>query len=165
MKIYQQNYSSFTFDLQFSVALGVASNIWIELLSHFLQAYESAPFFTEFQSTLLYRHNDKKNFLVWINEEDHTRVISMEKGGNMRSVFERFCHGLNRVRDLVWPIALPWILWRSVVRIQGRIQEFHWEGGAKDYVRAAHISRAQGAKSLAARVRRAHCRALEALGF
>ncbi|XP_070542051.1 creatine kinase, testis isozyme-like [Ptychodera flava] len=46
-------------------------------------------------------HNDKKNFLVWINEEDHTRVISMEKGGNMRSVFERFCTGLNQVEQLI----------------------------------------------------------------
>ncbi|CAH1775390.1 unnamed protein product [Owenia fusiformis] len=29
-------------------------------------------------------HNANKNFFVWVNEEDHTRVISMEKGGNMR---------------------------------------------------------------------------------
>ena len=43
-------------------------------------------------------HNEKKNFLVWINEEDHTRMISMEKGGDMAAVFERFCTGLNKVR-------------------------------------------------------------------
>ncbi len=42
-------------------------------------------------------HNDRKNFLVWVNEEDHTRVISMEKGGNMRAVFDRFCTGLKKV--------------------------------------------------------------------
>ena len=42
-------------------------------------------------------HNEKKNFLVWINEEDHTRVISMETGGDMAAVFERFCTGLNKV--------------------------------------------------------------------
>ncbi|XP_077988751.1 creatine kinase U-type, mitochondrial-like [Glandiceps talaboti] len=46
-------------------------------------------------------HNDKKNFLVWVNEEDHTRLISMEKGGNMRGVFERFCNGLNKVESLI----------------------------------------------------------------
>ncbi|XP_078678007.1 creatine kinase, flagellar-like isoform X3 [Branchiostoma floridae x Branchiostoma belcheri] len=46
-------------------------------------------------------HNDAKNFLVWINEEDHTRVISMEKGGNMKKVFERFCDGLKKVEELV----------------------------------------------------------------
>ena len=46
-------------------------------------------------------HNNDKNFLVWINEEDHTRVISMEKGGDMRSVFDRFCRGLNEVERLI----------------------------------------------------------------
>ena len=38
--------------------------------------------------------NNKKNFLLWINEEDHLRVISMEKGGDMGAVFKRFCEGL-----------------------------------------------------------------------
>ena len=46
-------------------------------------------------------HNNDKNFLVWINEEDHTRVISMEKGGDMKSVFDRFCKGLNEVERLI----------------------------------------------------------------
>ncbi len=41
-------------------------------------------------------HNEKKNLLVWVNEEDHTRVISMERGGNMKRVFERFCEGLQK---------------------------------------------------------------------
>ena len=35
-------------------------------------------------------HNDAKNFLVWVNEEDHLRLISMQKGGNMKAVFERY---------------------------------------------------------------------------
>ncbi|KAJ7376391.1 hypothetical protein OS493_034913 [Desmophyllum pertusum] len=46
-------------------------------------------------------HNERKNFLVWVNEEDHTRVISMEKGGNMKAVFERFCTGLNKVEAAI----------------------------------------------------------------
>lgn len=44
------------------------------------------------------RHNDNKTFLVWINEEDHLRVISMQKGGNMKEVFTRFCTGLTQVK-------------------------------------------------------------------
>ena len=28
-------------------------------------------------------HNDDKTFLVWINEEDHLRIISMQKGANL----------------------------------------------------------------------------------
>ncbi|KAM9447204.1 creatine kinase S-type, mitochondrial isoform 1-T1 [Clarias gariepinus] len=46
-------------------------------------------------------HNHEKTFLIWINEEDHTRVISMEKGGNMKRVFERFCRGLKEVERLI----------------------------------------------------------------
>ncbi|KFW65431.1 hypothetical protein AS28_04228, partial [Pygoscelis adeliae] len=46
-------------------------------------------------------HNNEKTFLIWINEEDHTRVISMEKGGNMKRVFERFCRGLKEVERLI----------------------------------------------------------------
>lgn len=40
--------------------------------------------------------NKAKNFLVWINEEDHIRVISMQKDGNMKQVFTRWCDGLNQ---------------------------------------------------------------------
>merc|ERR1712014_345056 len=35
-------------------------------------------------------HNDKKTALVWVNEEDHLRIISMERGYNIRAVFDRF---------------------------------------------------------------------------
>ncbi|XP_013858051.1 creatine kinase U-type, mitochondrial [Austrofundulus limnaeus] len=46
-------------------------------------------------------HNNDRNFLIWVNEEDHTRIISMEKGGNMKRVFERFCRGLKQVEHLI----------------------------------------------------------------
>lgn len=45
-------------------------------------------------------HNDNKTFLVWVNEEDHLRVISMQKGGNMKEVFNRFCTGLTKIETL-----------------------------------------------------------------
>ncbi|XP_061749772.1 creatine kinase, testis isozyme-like [Nerophis ophidion] len=45
-------------------------------------------------------HNDNKTFLVWVNEEDHLRVISMQKGGNMKEVFTRFCTGLTQLESL-----------------------------------------------------------------
>ena len=48
-------------------------------------------------------HNDAKTFLVWINEEDHTRLISMQKGGNIAQVFQRFCQGLNLV-SYIYPV-------------------------------------------------------------
>merc|ERR1712062_139963 len=37
-------------------------------------------------------HNDAKTALVWVNEEDHLRIISMEKGYNIRAVFDRFAN-------------------------------------------------------------------------
>ena len=46
-------------------------------------------------------HNEQKNFLIWVNEEDHTRVISMQKGGNMREVFTRFCNGLTMFEETI----------------------------------------------------------------
>nr|3L2E_A Chain A, Glycocyamine kinase alpha chain [Namalycastis sp. ST01]3L2E_C Chain C, Glycocyamine kinase alpha chain [Namalycastis sp. ST01]BAD35022.1 glycocyamine kinase alpha chain [Namalycastis sp. ST01] len=46
-------------------------------------------------------HNNEKNFLVWINEEDHIRVISMQKGGDLKAVFSRFARGLLEVERLM----------------------------------------------------------------
>mmetsp|Transcript_33646 Transcript_33646/g.78532 ORF Transcript_33646/g.78532 Transcript_33646/m.78532 type:complete len:477 (-) Transcript_33646:115-1545(-) len=36
-------------------------------------------------------HNDAKTALAWCNEEDHCRIISMQNGGDVWSVFARFC--------------------------------------------------------------------------
>merc|ERR1711988_1177645 len=44
-------------------------------------------------------HNDKKTALVWVNEEDHLRIISMEKGYNIRAVFDRFAALVKAVED------------------------------------------------------------------
>lgn len=35
-------------------------------------------------------HNKDKNALVWLNEEDHMRIISMEMGADIKGVFSRF---------------------------------------------------------------------------
>jgi creatine kinase len=42
-------------------------------------------------------HNEAKSSLVWVNEEDHLRIISMEKGNNARAVFDRFAGLVNAV--------------------------------------------------------------------
>ena len=69
-------------------------------------------------SKTLFRHNDKKNFLVWVNEEDHLRVISMQKGGNINEVFKRWCTGLQLIEkhmkssghEYMWNQHLGYIL-------------------------------------------------------
>ena len=40
-------------------------------------------------------HNDQKTSLVWCNEEDHMRIISMEEGGNVGKVLGRLIKGVN----------------------------------------------------------------------
>ncbi|XP_031557180.1 arginine kinase-like [Actinia tenebrosa] len=40
-------------------------------------------------------HNNDKTFLVWVNEEDQLRIISMEKGSDIGSVFSRLCRAVN----------------------------------------------------------------------
>lgn len=40
-------------------------------------------------------HNDAKTFLVWCNEEDHLRIISMQKGGDLKEVFGRLVKAVN----------------------------------------------------------------------
>ena len=42
-------------------------------------------------------HNKDKTFLVWLNEEDHLRIISMEKGSDIGSVFGRLCRAVNEL--------------------------------------------------------------------
>ncbi|KAI6242577.1 Arginine kinase [Aphelenchoides fujianensis] len=42
-------------------------------------------------------HNEKKTFLVWVNEEDHLRIISMQPGGNVGAVLGRLIKGLNAI--------------------------------------------------------------------
>ena len=35
-------------------------------------------------------HNKDENVFVWINEEDHSRLISMEKGDDVKGIVSRF---------------------------------------------------------------------------
>jgi len=42
-------------------------------------------------------HNDAKTFLVWVNEEDQLRIISMQKGADIHEVFDRLCRAANEI--------------------------------------------------------------------
>ncbi|CBH14250.1 arginine kinase [Trypanosoma brucei gambiense DAL972] len=46
-------------------------------------------------------HNNDKTFLVWVNEEDHLRIISMQKGGNLKEVFGRLVKAVNIIEEKV----------------------------------------------------------------
>ncbi|OQR70087.1 arginine kinase-like [Tropilaelaps mercedesae] len=42
-------------------------------------------------------HNDAKTFLVWVNEEDHLRIISMQNGGDLKQVYARLISGVKAI--------------------------------------------------------------------
>jgi len=46
-------------------------------------------------------HNEAKTFLLWVNEEDQMRIISMEKGGDVKGVFARLARGIAAVGESV----------------------------------------------------------------
>lgn len=46
-------------------------------------------------------HNAAKTFLVWVNEEDHLRVISMQQGGNLKEVFSRLTKAVDSIESKV----------------------------------------------------------------
>merc|ERR1711923_522586 len=46
-------------------------------------------------------HNKDKTFLVWVNEEDQLRIISMEGGGDVKKVFERLAKGIEAVQKSI----------------------------------------------------------------
>merc|ERR1711910_214594 len=46
-------------------------------------------------------HNKDKTFLTWVNEEDQLRIISMQKGGDVKEVFTRLAKGIKAVGDSV----------------------------------------------------------------
>jgi len=46
-------------------------------------------------------HNKGKTFLVWVNEEDHLRLISMQNGGNVGQVLERLIKGVKAIQSQV----------------------------------------------------------------
>ena len=45
-------------------------------------------------------HNAEKTFLVWVNEEDQLRIISMQKGADIGAVFERLSRAASHIETV-----------------------------------------------------------------
>ena len=45
-------------------------------------------------------HNAEKTFLVWVNEEDQLRIISMQKGADIGAVFERLSKAVAHIESV-----------------------------------------------------------------
>ncbi len=46
-------------------------------------------------------HNNDKTFLVWVNEEDQLRIISMQQGGDIKEVFTRLVKAIRSIETKV----------------------------------------------------------------
>jgi len=46
-------------------------------------------------------HNKNKTFLIWVNEEDHLRIISMQEGGNVGQILDRLIRGIKIIGNQV----------------------------------------------------------------
>jgi len=46
-------------------------------------------------------HNKEKTFLVWVGEEDHLRIISMQEGGDVGDVYSRLIDGIHAIEALM----------------------------------------------------------------
>ncbi|KAK1125753.1 hypothetical protein K0M31_005300 [Melipona bicolor] len=60
----------------------------------FLQAANACRFWPTGRGIF---HNDAKTFLVWCNEEDHLRIISMQMGGDLGQVYRRLVNAVNEI--------------------------------------------------------------------
>jgi len=45
-------------------------------------------------------HNKEKTFLIWVNEEDQLRIISMQKGAGIVEVFDRLCRAAHHIETV-----------------------------------------------------------------
>ncbi|KAL0268094.1 UNVERIFIED_CONTAM: hypothetical protein PYX00_010166 [Menopon gallinae] len=64
----------------------------------FLQAANACRFWPTGRGIF---HNDNKTFLVWCNEEDHLRLISMQPGGDLGAVYRRLVNAVNDVEKRI----------------------------------------------------------------
>ncbi len=57
-------------------------------------------------------HTPDKNILIWVNEEDHLRIISMDRGSDFSKTFNRLASvlkRLNQVLDFAWDKNLGYL--------------------------------------------------------
>jgi len=45
-------------------------------------------------------HNESKTFLVWVNEEDQLRIISMQQGSGIKEVFQRLSTAATEIEKI-----------------------------------------------------------------
>merc|ERR1711937_170271 len=46
-------------------------------------------------------HNNDQNLFVWVNEEDQMRIVSMEKGDNIKRIITRFANSTQKIQEVL----------------------------------------------------------------
>jgi len=64
----------------------------------FLQAAKACEYWPSGRGIF---HNKDKTFLIWLNEEDHLRIISMQNGGDVGMVLGRLIRGVKAIENQV----------------------------------------------------------------
>jgi len=92
---------------QFYPLTGMAKDVQQKLIDdhflfkegdRFLQAANACRFWPTGRGIY---HNNDKTFLVWCNEEDHLRIISMQQGGDLGQVYRRLVTAANDIEKRV----------------------------------------------------------------
>ncbi|MCK4442414.1 MAG: arginine kinase, partial [Sulfurovaceae bacterium] len=87
--------------------LGMSKDVQDKLIKdHFLfkegdRFLESAGLNRDFPQGRGIYHNIDKTFLVWVNEEDQLRIISMQQGGDIKEVFTRLVNAIKSIETKV----------------------------------------------------------------
>lgn len=74
----------------------------------FLQAANASRFWPSGRGIF---HNKEKTFLVWVGEEDHLRIISMQDGGHVGEVYGRLVEGIRAIEGLMKFSSDPRLGW------------------------------------------------------
>jgi hypothetical protein len=48
---------------------------------------------------------EREDFIIWIGEEDHLRIMAMTQGGDLAALFARLRNGLDKLNGLIPPFA------------------------------------------------------------
>lgn len=76
--------------------LMIQDHFLFEPSDRYLQAARASRFWP--QGRAIY-HSEDKTFLVWVNEEDHMRIISMQPGGDIGTVYQRLKNGVDTIGE------------------------------------------------------------------
>ena len=65
------------------------ANEWVFFLTVSCRFLRAAGGYDDWPTGRGIFHTPDKKFLAWVNEEDHMRFISMQKGGDLKEVYLR----------------------------------------------------------------------------